>query len=52
MMNSSFKVEKYRKKLQMDFIGTKNIISYMNFFLLYMHYKLNFEAHWSDIVLC
>ena len=35
------------KELQVDFIGTKNIILTMEFFLAFTLYKLNFKVHWS-----
>lgn len=35
------------KELQVDFIGTKNIILTMKFFLAFKLYKLNFEVHRS-----
>jgi len=35
------------EELQVDFIGIESIISNIDFSLLYVHYKLNFEVHMS-----
>jgi hypothetical protein len=44
-----FKLEKFMKKLQVDFIKIKSIILNMNFSLACKHHKLNFEVYWSKI---